>query len=82
MSDIQERLVNCFSVVFPALSRDEIPQAKDTAVANWDSLSTVTLVAVIEEEFGLSILPEEYEQMTSFEAIREFLLGEIDHGSR
>jgi acyl carrier protein len=75
MSDIQERLINCFSVVFPDLSADEIPRASSDSVAAWDSLATVTLVSVIEEEFGVSIAAEEYEQVASFALVRECLEG-------
>ncbi len=80
MSDIQERLVNCFSAVFPALSRDEILRASDSSVPNWDSLTMVTLVTVIEEEFGITIMPEEYEKITSFASTREFLQGKLAQG--
>ena len=73
MSNIQERLINCFGTVFPSLSPDEIPRAADTSVAEWDSLATVTLVSVIEEEFGVTIMPEDYERMTSFAAVRRCL---------
>lgn len=34
----------------------------------WDSLSSVTLAAVIEEEFGVSIDPENLAELNSFEA--------------
>ncbi|MDP9348609.1 MAG: acyl carrier protein [Gemmatimonadota bacterium] len=73
MSDIQERLVNCFSAVFPALSRDEILRASDSSVPNWDSLTMVTLVTVIEEEFGITIMPEDYEYLNSFETVLQLL---------
>jgi acyl carrier protein len=73
MSNLQERLVSCFSSVFPNLSFDEIPRASTASVANWDSLATVTLVSVIEEEFGVMITPEEYEYVVSFELVRECL---------
>ncbi len=73
MSNVQERLINCFGTVFPDLSRDEIPLASSTSVASWDSLATVTLVSIIEEEFGMVITPEDYEYMVSFELVRECL---------
>jgi len=71
MSDAEERLRECFSTVFPNLSSDEIPRASNTSVATWDSLATITLVSVIEEEFGVTIAPEEYEHIISFELVRE-----------
>lgn len=77
MSDIQERLINCFSTVFPDLSRDEILRASSSSVATWDSLATVTLVSVVEEEFGISILPEDYDYMVSFQLVSECLKDKI-----
>ncbi len=73
MSNVLERLINCFGIVFPDLSRDEIPRASSASVASWDSLATVTLISVIEEEFGEAIAPEDYEYMLSFELVRECL---------
>ena len=75
MSNTQERLINCFSIVFPNLSTEEILRASTASVATWDSLATVTLVSVIEEEFGLTITPGEYEYLVSFELVRECLEG-------
>ncbi len=79
MSDIQQRLINCFSVVFPDLSADEIPRAGSASVAAWDSLATVTLVSVVEEEFGVTISAEEYESFVSFALVRECLEGKTAH---
>ena len=75
MPDIQQRLIDCFSVVFPDLGADEIPRASSASVAAWDSLATVTLVSVVEEEFGVTVSAEEYEQFIFFELVRECLEG-------
>ena len=71
MPDTKERLKACFSVVFPSLSADEIVRCSSASVANWDSLATVTLVSVIEEEFGITIPPDEYEFMISFDLVSQ-----------
>ena len=73
MPELEERLQKCFSAVFPGLSAEEIRRANSASIATWDSLATVTLVSVIEEEFGISIAPEEYEYMISFDLIRKSL---------
>jgi acyl carrier protein len=57
MSNEEERLTECFRSVFPDLSSDEILRASSASVATWDSLATVTLVSLIEEEFGVTISP-------------------------
>lgn len=75
MSNNQERLIECFRLVFPNLQTDEILRASTTSVANWDSLATVTLVSVIEEEFGVTVMPEEYDLMVSFELVSDCLEG-------
>jgi acyl carrier protein len=52
---IEQRLMGCFEAVFPRLSREEIVNATPESVAQWDSIATVTLSSVIEEEFGLPV---------------------------
>ena len=79
MSDTQDRLVNCFKTVFPNLTAEETVRASTASVATWDSLATVTLVSVIEEEFGIVILPEEYEYIVSFSLVSECLEGKRTH---
>ncbi len=73
MSNMEERLKECFMTVFPNLSADEIPHSSTASVATWDSLATVTLISLIEEEFGVTIAPEEYEYIVSFELVNQCL---------
>jgi acyl carrier protein len=44
-------------------------------VATWDSLATVTLVSVIEQEFGVTISHDEYKYIVSFALVNECLKG-------
>ncbi len=69
MSSMEERLKECFTAVFPNLTSDEILRSSTASVATWDSLATVTLISVIEEEFGVTIAPEEYEYIVSFDLV-------------
>jgi len=73
MNEIGERLTRCFSVVFPHLAETDIPLATPSAVEGWDSMATITLVSVIEEEFGIEIDPEDIEHFVSFETVSEYL---------
>jgi len=83
MSNV-EKLMNCFSTVFPDLSQAEILRADTASVIAWDSLATVTLIAVVEEEFGVAIAPEDFEFMTSFESARGWIESKtsISHGAQ
>jgi acyl carrier protein len=73
MDEQQRRLANCFCAVFPELSNDEILHASSTTVQSWDSVAVVTLLAVIEEEFGISIEEENPAEFDSFEQILSYL---------
>jgi acyl carrier protein len=73
MSDTKQRLARCFMSVFPTLRNQEVSLASQESVAAWDSVATVTLLCVIEEEFGVSIDFEELENLTSFQRIHEYL---------
>jgi acyl carrier protein len=73
MSEQEERLARCFASVFPALKPEEIPTASAESVAAWDSLAAVTLVAVIQQEFGVEIDPLDLPELNSFEGFRTYL---------
>lgn len=55
MNEMESRLATCFTSVLPTLSITEIEKANPDSVPGWDSVATVTLFAVVEEEFGVEI---------------------------
>jgi len=73
LAEADARLIRCFSAVFPSLSGEEIEAASLETVSGWDSLATVRLVAVLEEEFGLQIDLGEWQELSSFASIRHYL---------
>jgi acyl carrier protein len=73
MGDLRERLVRCFAAVFAGLSEPEVVKATPASVGTWDSLATVSLLSVVEEEFGLQVPPEDFENFVSFELILDYL---------
>jgi acyl carrier protein len=72
-SERQDRLIRCFASVFPALSAEEILTVSSDSIGNWDSLSTVTLAAVVQEEFNVEIEPEIIPELNSFAAFWNYL---------
>jgi acyl carrier protein len=66
VNEVSDRLTRCFQAVFPAMTPAEVEAATTESVSTWDSLATVTLVNVIEEEFQLQIDPEQYNEVVSF----------------
>ncbi len=73
MDEMEKRLAACFSAVLPELAPEEISQASATSVESWDSVATVTLLAVVEEEFGISIDDEDPARFDSFKNILTYL---------
>jgi acyl carrier protein len=73
MSEMDVRLLRCFASVFPELSEAELRTVTIDSAGHWDSLSTVTLAALVQEEFNIEIEPETIQQLTSFEAFRTHL---------
>ena len=69
MTDARQRLVDCFAAVFPDLTPTDISRASTATVTAWDSLASVTLVSLIEEEFNVQIGLDELEELTSFELV-------------
>lgn len=55
MDSTTARLVKCFTTVFPDLNEEQALQASAAGLTQWDSLATVNLLALIEEEFGVSV---------------------------
>jgi acyl carrier protein len=70
---LRDRLIEAFAAILPDLPRDEIPLASPNSVGEWDSLATVNLIAVLAEEFGVAISPDEYDNLGSFDLVLELL---------
>ena len=73
MSDTRDRLVKCFAAVFGGLSEQQIQSATSTTMENWDSVATVTLITLIEEEFGIEVEAEDLERLVSFDSVLDYL---------
>jgi acyl carrier protein len=67
MDEQEKRLASWFLTVFPELSWEEVTHASSTTVRGWDSVAVVTLFAVVEEEFGISIEADDPGEFDSFQ---------------
>ena len=73
MDDTQNRLMSCFSAIFPSLSREAILKADAMRLEAWDSVASVTLFAMIEEEFGIEMDIQDSADLLSFAKIENYL---------
>ena len=81
MNDIRSRLESCFTIVFPETPEADLPKASPETVEGWDSVATVTLFAVVDEEFNVSLLDENVEELVSFQAILDHLCCKLDRAA-
>ncbi len=73
MDHMQTRLLRCFAAVFQGLSETELVSASLGQLEGWDSVATITLLSLVEEEFGVEFGPEDLARQTSFERILDHL---------
>jgi acyl carrier protein len=73
MNDVKVRLEDCFRVVFPDVPDGDLSSLSAHDLEAWDSLATVTLVSVIQEEFEKDVPADAASQFVSFDAILGFL---------
>jgi len=73
MNNLEHRLVRCFSSVFPALSEDQIRNASVDSVPDWHSLASVTLISVVQEEFGVQVGLTDLPDLVSFSAVQNYV---------
>jgi acyl carrier protein len=73
VADVHDRLVRCFSSVFPGLTEEEIQSANVAPLTDLDSLAAVTLITVIDEEFGVDMNLDRLLELGSFQAVRHHL---------
>jgi acyl carrier protein len=79
MDQIKNRLVKCFQIVFPDVPENQIPEASQTSLTAWDSIASITLVNVIEEEFEVQMDLDRLADLDSFEKILDYLGQETSH---
>lgn len=73
MSDIRERVMSCFCSLFPTLSREALQKSSLEAIPDWDSLSGVVLLAMIQQEFHISMEPIDLEHLGSIQSVIEHI---------
>ena len=77
MDDMERQLIRCFAVIFPHLDETVIQRATMESVEGWDSVATVTLISVAEEEFRIQIDPEDLEELVSFSQFLNYLRNRV-----
>jgi acyl carrier protein len=69
VDEIRQRLTNCFQVAFPDLPPEAITAASTATIAAWDSVAAITLMNVIEDEFGFEMDLDDLADLESFDKV-------------
>jgi acyl carrier protein len=77
MDETENRLTKCFETAFPALPATSIPLCSQAIVDTWDSVTTIILVHVIEDEFGFEVDLDLLPQLDSFERILAYVRAQV-----
>ena len=73
LQNLELRLVRCFSSVFPDLNEEQIRNASIESVPEWHSLASVTLISVVQEEFGVQVSLTDLPSLASFSAVQNYV---------
>ena len=73
MDDVTTRVVRCFQIVFPDLSEEQTKHASQATLSEWDSIAAVTLVNVVEDEFGIEMDLDVLADLDSFDRVCEYI---------
>ena len=74
MDSVNERLIDCFTAVFPGLTPAEAPTATMDTLPSWDSSRHFLLMQTVEEAFGTPLPEELMGEIDSFAGFRDYLL--------
>jgi acyl carrier protein len=77
MDPTTARLRACFSRVFPNLTDEEVLNARVEGIPEWDSLASITLVSLVEEEFGVRLDLDDFEEVMSFQKLLKHIQGSV-----
>lgn len=61
---MSERILKCVSMAFDLPPEEVTENTSREDVEQWDSIGSIRLVLCLEEEFGVSIVPEVARRMT------------------
>lgn len=72
-SPVERKLIRCFQDIFGAKLPADVTQANVDNTPTWDSMTTWTLVLLVQERFGVTIGLDQIPKLTSFSSLRDYV---------
>ena len=73
---MEEKIIGIMQKVFGIKDLDRTCSQK--TCEQWDSMAQLNLVLELEDEFGISLEPEEIGEMTDFETVRKMVAKKVE----
>jgi acyl carrier protein len=80
IAGVRQRLAGCFTAAFPELDPAKVETATMDSVPQWDSMYTLNIVALVEEEFDIMIGIDEIGALASFKAFEDCVSRHVGPG--
>jgi acyl carrier protein len=77
VTELDDRLFRCISSIFPNVRIGNVDELDVAGLMDMDSLAAVTLVSVLEEEFGVTVDAETLAKLGTFQAIRQYVCENV-----
>ena len=75
---VKERVTQCFSTVFPRVPATGLTSLSTSLHGGWDSMMTINLAALLEEEFTITFSLDEIEEFLSYELVVAAVMEKLD----
>jgi acyl carrier protein len=73
--ELCERVIDLVAKVLQVSAHSLSPESRIDVTPNWSSLTQLGILTLIEQEFGVTIEPEDAVELTSVSALAAFLDG-------
>lgn len=80
MATIEERLKNVITSVIAVEDEEFVPGASLVDDFNADSFNLVEIAMGIEDEFGITIPPDDMGNMTTIREVRDYIAAKLGEG--
>ncbi len=73
MNPIDEKIIGEIALILECALTELTPSAELRTLTNWDSLAHISTITMIESEFGVLILEEEFRKLSTISDIIEYV---------
>lgn len=73
MTALKDRVADCFCALFPNHSREVLLVSSRESIPEWDSLASITLITLLEQELQINFDLSQIEHLNSVAAVLDYV---------